>query len=88
MYTNNDEPVKVYARIEVEVELAEISTSGTMLDLLGLSSSVRKHLENLPMTGPQMRVVNVAPATKQWEIDSQLRNSRPWDDPLNKETPQ
>lgn len=88
MYTPNDEPARVYARIEIEIELSEMSTSGTMLDLKGLSSSVRKHLESLPMTGPQMEIVNVAPVTKQWEVDAQLRNARPWIDPLLKETPQ
>jgi len=88
MYTNNDEPVKVYARIEIEVELAEMSTSGAVLDLNGLSSSVRKHLEALPMTGPQMRVLNVGRVTKDWEIDSQLRLAQPFNDPSEKETPQ
>lgn len=88
MYTPNDEPARVYARIEIEIELSEMSTSGTMLDLMGLSSSVRKHLESLPMTGPQMDVINVTPTTKQWEVDAQLRNPRPWNDPLLKETPQ
>lgn len=88
MYTDSDEPAKVYGRIEIEVELAEMSTSGTVLDLLGLASSVRNHLESLPMTGPQMRVLNVSPVTKQWEIDAQLRNPRPWNDPHDKETPQ
>lgn len=88
MYTNNDEPVRVYARIEIEVELSEMSTSGTQLDLAGLSSSVRKHLESLPMTGPQMEIVNVEPVTKRWEIDAQLRNARPWNDPHLKEIPQ
>ena len=83
-----DEPVKVYGRIEIEIELSELSTNGTMLDLLGLSSSVRKHLESLPMTGPQMRVLNVAPVTKEWEVDAQLRNGTPFNNPLDKETPQ
>lgn len=88
MYTDSDESVRVYARIEIEIELSEMSTSGTMLDLAGLSSSVRMHLESLPMTGPQMEIVNVAPVTKQWEVDAQLRNARPWTDPLLKEIPQ
>lgn len=72
---------KVYGRIEIEVELGELSASGTMLDLQGLSRSVQKHLENLPMTGPQMRVLSVAPATKMWEIEAQLRvrNPTPFD---------
>jgi len=86
MYT--DDPTKVYGRIEIEVELSELSTNGTMLDLLGLSSSVREHLESLPMTGPQMRVLNVAPVTKQWEVDAQLRNAIPWSDPTENEVPQ
>jgi hypothetical protein len=79
---------KVYARIEIEVELGELSSNGTMLDLLGLSSSVRKHLESLPMTGPQMRVVGVSPLTKEWEVEAQLRNPRPFIDPSQNEVPQ
>jgi hypothetical protein len=79
---------KIHARIEIEVELGELSASGTMLDLRGLSRSVQRHLESLPMNGPQMRVVSVAPATKMWEIEAQLRANVSFDNPTVQEIPQ
>lgn len=83
-----DDPHRIYGRIEVEIELAELSTSGTMLDLKGLSVAIREYLEKLPMSGPQMKVLDVSPVTKEWEINSQFRNGKLWDDPADKETPQ
>lgn len=83
-----DKPVRVYGRINVEIELSELSTSGTMLDMKGLSSAIKDFLEKMPMSGPQMNVLCVEPATKQWEVDAQLRNARPWDETSSTETPQ
>lgn len=75
-----DENTNVYGRIEIEVDLASLSSNGAMLDLLGLASSVRQHLESLPMNGSQMRVLGVSPVTKMWEIEAQLRNDAPFND--------
>jgi hypothetical protein len=68
----------VYAQITIDLELDEHSVNGTQLDLLGLSSVVKEYLENLPMSGPQMRVLNVAPSTKDWEIAAQLNMNVPF----------
>jgi hypothetical protein len=84
-----DDYTNVYGRIEIEVDLAEVSANGAMFDLLGLASSVRQHLESLPMNGSQMRVLGVAPVTKMWELEAQLRNNTPFNDiRLDKEIPQ
>lgn len=85
-----DDHITVYGRIEVELDLAELSANGTMLDLMGLSSAIKEFLENLPMSGPEMKVLSVKPTTKMWELEAQInsRNPRPWIDPLDKELPQ
>lgn len=76
---------KIYARIEVELELDGVSTSGVQLDLLGLSSVVKEHLEHLPMSGPEMRVLGVAPVTKKWEIEAQLKTDAPFIEPRDED---
>lgn len=85
-----DDHIKTYGRIEVELDLAEMSANGAMLDLKGLSSAIKQFLENLPMSGPKMNVLSVEPATKMWELEAQINstNPRPWVNPLDKELPQ
>ena len=83
-----DDYNNVYGRIEIEVDLAELSANGTMLDLLGIASSVRKHLESLSINDSQMRILGVAPVTKMWEIEAQLRNNTRFNDTrFDKELP-
>ena len=67
-----DEFVSVRAQIVIDLELKECSVNGTQLDLLGLSTEVKNFLENLPMSGPEMRIHEVSSPTKGWEIASQL----------------
>lgn len=69
---------KVYGQIVIDMELEELSASGTRLDLMGLSAAVKQYLEALPMTGPQMRVLTVESPTKDWEIEAQLSLDLPF----------
>lgn len=63
----------VNAQIIIDLDLSELSVNGTQLDLLGLSTEIKKFLENLPMSGPEMRVNDVYSPTKDWQIEAQLR---------------
>lgn len=71
--------IKVHAQLVIDLELGEMSVSGTQLDINGLASAVKEFLENLPMTGPQMRVVEVSSPTKTWQIAGQLTYAEAFD---------
>lgn len=74
----NDQGTEVFAQIVIDLELSEFTISGTQLDLMGLSKAVKEFLENLPMSGPQMRVTNVYSPTKDWQIGAQLSLGQPF----------
>lgn len=64
---------KVFAQIVIDLELDEESSSGTLLDLAGLSGAIKAYLQNMPMHGKQMRVLSAETSTKEWQILSQLK---------------
>lgn len=72
----------VRAQIVVDLELNELSVNGTQLDLLGLSTEIKKFLEGLPMNGAEMRVIDVGTTTKAWEINSQLEYGKKFEPTL------
>lgn len=80
----NDFNTNVNAQIVIDLDLSELSVNGTQLDLLGLSTEIKKFLENLPFLGSQMRVNDVYSPTKDWQIEAQLQYGKPFEPSLDR----